>query len=156
LHLAILTQNGIGGVMDNGVISVYGGTRPLSPDMAIPASSVLLGKITTSGREFIAPNDPNFAGLLFYIDVASGLLRSWGSWVFTGVAAGTPSWFRWTYKNGDNGLASFLLPRIDGDCGSYEDQESSTADIVFPRSDVVVDTKVAFNRVSIGFSNGVV
>ena len=114
LRNAVATNYGLGIMMNNGVIYVYDGTIPDSPDDA-PTSN-LLGKITTGGLAFVPGNDTIGAGLnLTFVSV--GGLKNTGNWILTGSANGVPTWFRWCWAGADDLTASTYYPRVDGVVG---------------------------------------
>jgi hypothetical protein len=116
---AMATDFGLGAMMSGGVIYVYDGTRPPSPDQAPGVGNTLLGKITTAGLVFISDTDPNAAGLLFTWVSPGGLMND-GDWILTGEASGTATWFRWFWHYTDPNATSTYYPRIDGDVGVTE------------------------------------
>jgi hypothetical protein len=113
---ALATDYGLASMMGKGVIFVYDGTRPPTPDQAPGVSNNLLGKITTDGKVFYPDTDPNDAGLVFSWISPGGLLNS-GTWVLKGEASGTATWFRWFWYYTDPNADSTFYPRIDGDVG---------------------------------------
>lgn len=115
LRNAVASTYGLGQMMNSGVIYVYGGTIPESPDDA-PGSSHL-GIITTDGLTFTPGNNSNGAGLKLQAISPGGLLNS-GTWVLKGIGTGTATWFRWCWMNPDSFQDSTFYPRVDGDIGS--------------------------------------
>ena len=100
--------------MNGGVIRIYGGTMPNSPDLA--TTSPILGSITTEGRDFIQFYDTFEAGLLLQV-VPPGVLLNDGTWILKGITDGTATWFRWYWKWEDDFGNSTYYPRVDGDIG---------------------------------------
>lgn len=137
LRNALATDYGLGIMMNGGVMRVYGGVMPESPDLA-PATP-LLGTITTEGRVFI-PNDPNDAGLMLQFIVPGGLMNL-GDWRLTGNGSGTATWFRWHWKWADDLGDSTFYPRVDGSVGlltSTEDLRLNSVSIS-PDTNRVID-----------------
>ena len=114
LRNALAAEYGLGAMMNGGVIRVYGGIPPASPDLA--PSSTHIGNITTDGKVFVPFDDPNGAGLMLQF-IEPGGLMNFGAWVLKGIASGTASWFRWHWKWEDDLGDSSLYPRVDGDIG---------------------------------------
>lgn len=116
LRNALMSNYGVGLMMNGGIIHVYSGTRPTSPDKAITTGSVLLGKITTGGKVFIAPEDPNGAGLNLIIESPGILLAdtSVDDWRLIGEASGRANWYRWMWRYPDPLTESDYYPRVDG------------------------------------------
>lgn len=112
--MAIAGNYGVGIMMNGGIIRVYGGTRPSSPDNA--PGTTELARITTEGKEWFADTDPNSAGLVVKV-VSPGALVNKGIWHLKGSATGTATWFRWCWAASDPQLLSTYYPRIDGDIG---------------------------------------
>ena len=112
----------------NGVIYIYSGAQPATGDGA--ATGTLLGKVTVDGGAFshgVATNGLNFDA------PASGVLAKAAAenWRFTGITDGTAGWFRFAGNPNDDGLASTVLPRIDGSIAkSGGDMTLSTTAIV--------------------------
>ncbi len=123
LRNAIAGNYGIGQMMNGGVIRIYGGTRPDSPNSA--PSSTEIGRVTTEGRVWYPDTDPNDAGLIVQM-VSPGTLVNSGNWRLKGSASGTATWFRWCWANSDAQLQSTYYPRIDGDIGT----SAGSADLV--------------------------
>ncbi len=115
LRNAIAVNYGLGIMMNGGVIRVYGGTRPSSPDLA--PGTTELGCITTEGKVFIPGDDTEGAGLLLS-HVSPGTLINDGNWRFKGIASGTATWWRWCWAGADALLLDTLVPRVDGLVGT--------------------------------------
>lgn len=112
----IATEGGsLKDVMRDGVLKIYSGSQPSSPDEAV--SGTLLATITVSNGAFVAGAFDN--GLEFG-DAASGAISkaSGEVWSGLGIVAGTAGWFRFCANPTDAGAASTTLPRIDGSIGT--------------------------------------
>ena len=103
-------------IFKDGVLRIYSGTQPSSPDNAI--AGTLLLEITESGGAFAHGAFAN--GLEFENDPTAGEMEkaSGETWQGTGLVAGTAGWFRFCANPTDNGAASTVLPRIDGSVGT--------------------------------------
>ena len=103
-------------IFKDGVLRIYSGSQPTSPDNA--ASGTLLLEVTESGGTFAHGAFAN--GLEFEDDPTEGEMEkaSGETWQGTGLVAGTAGWFRFCANPTDNGAASTTLPRIDGSVGS--------------------------------------
>lgn len=110
LALSMLGNYGLKAMMNYGVIRVYSGDQPLSPDM--PATGTLLGEVTTDGDPFIVGSTTGGALRLSQGD--TGVISKSGTWIFNGAATGTAGWWRWTWNAFDSGNQSFYYPRLDG------------------------------------------
>lgn len=115
LRNAITLDYGLGMMMNGGVIRVYGGTMPSTPDD--PPGTTELGRITTEGKVFIPGDDTVGAGLLLAF-ISPGTLINDGDWRLKGLASGTATWFRWCWNQSDPLLSSDYYPRMDGDVGA--------------------------------------
>lgn len=115
LRNAIVTNSGLGVLMNGGMIKVYGGSRPESPDNA-PGSSVL-GEITNEGLTFV-PNDPTGTTGLALQFASPGMLINDGVWRLVGKSAGFATWWRWCWAFTDPLTYSTYYPRIDGNIGT--------------------------------------
>ena len=102
-------------VFKDGVLRIYSGSQPSSPDSAV--SGTLLLEISESAGAFAAGAFDN--GLEFG-DAASGAISKASSetWQDAGLASGTAGWFRFVANATDAGAASTTLPRIDGSIGT--------------------------------------
>jgi hypothetical protein len=98
-------------MMNGGVIRVYDGDRPETPDE--PPIAMLLGEITTEGKVFFPGDDPNDAGLLLAL-YSPGVLSNDGEWRLKGINTGVAGWWRWYWKSYDDNLLSTFYPRVDG------------------------------------------
>ena len=98
----------------NGVIYLYSGTQPASPDSAV--TGTLIATVTVDGGAWAAGTATN--GLEFgtpanaTIDKASA-----ENWKFTCTTAGTIGFGRFVGNAADNGAQSTTLPRIDFSVG---------------------------------------
>ena len=117
LRNSLATHSGLGALMAEGWMGLYDTALPDSPDE--PAEASPIARITQEGKAFIPPDDPLKAGLQVLFSPPGGLTR-YGTWVLTGLANGTARWFRWWWKEPDNGLLSTYYPRIDGDVGDLQ------------------------------------
>jgi hypothetical protein len=111
LRNSLAAEYGLGLMMNGGIIRVYGGSRPASPDEA--PGSLLLGEITTEGKVFFPVDDPNDAGLLLTL-LSPGVLMNNGEWRLKGKAEGEAVWWRWFWRLADTNLQSTFYPRVDG------------------------------------------
>ena len=105
-------------VFKDGVLRIYSGAQPASPDNAVNGS--LLVEISLDAGTFAA-DDYEF-GIEFELEaqVADGELEkeSAETWQGVGAIAGTAAWFRLVGNPADTGLASTTLPRVDGTVGA--------------------------------------
>ena len=115
LRNALASNYGLGLMMNGGVIRVYSGSRPLSPDGA--PTGTLLGMITTEGRTFVAPDDPFEAGLQLAL-LSPGSVYNNGNWRLKGSSLGTATWWRWCWAGADPLTESTYYPRVDGLVGT--------------------------------------
>lgn len=115
LRNALAVNYGLGVMMNGGVIRVYGGTMPITPDE--PPGTIELGTITTEGRVFIPGDDTAQAGLLLAHVSPGGLIKA-GEWRLKGKATGTATWWRWNWADADSFAYDTLLPRVDGEAGT--------------------------------------
>ena len=114
LRNAIAGNDGLGAMMNGGIIRVFSGTQPASPDLS--PGSTELARITTEGKTFYSVTDPEGAGLIVAV-VSPGALISVGEWRMKGIAVGTAGWFRWCWSQVDPLTESSFYPRIDGTIG---------------------------------------
>lgn len=113
--VAICKGGSLKDIFKDGIIRIYSGAQPGSPDDAV--AGTLLIEITESGGAFVATAFGN--GLELEDDPLSGEVEkdSGETWQGTAVAAGTAAWFRLLANGTDAGAASTVLPRIDGNIG---------------------------------------
>lgn len=115
LRNAMASNYGLGLMMNGGVIRVYGGTRPATPDS--PPGTTKLAQITTGGKVFVPGNDTVGAGLLLSV-VSPGILAKSGTWSLKASAFGTATWWRWCWAGADTLAESTYYPRVDGLVGT--------------------------------------
>jgi len=116
LRNGMLNATGFTEAFDNGVMYIYSGSQPTSPDDAVQGT--LLGIVTVDGGAFTPGSPTNGLG---FDAPASGVLSKAAaeSWEFDGIAAGTAGWFRLMGNAADALGASTTLPRMDGSIATY-------------------------------------
>lgn len=100
---------GFASTFANGIVEIRTGPQPLTADDA--ATGTLLGTATLNGGAFtpgVATNGLTFGA------ATNGTVSKSGVWKFTGLATGTPGWFRLKGNALDNDALSTTLPRLDG------------------------------------------
>jgi hypothetical protein len=106
---------GLAAALTDGVIFIYSGAQPLSPDN--PPSGTPLGIVTKDGGAW-APGSPE-NGLEFDPAVGGTVTKKAAdSWKFSGSAVGTAGWFRFVGNAADNGAQSVTAVRMDGSIGT--------------------------------------
>jgi hypothetical protein len=114
-RIVACTGGSIKDVLMDGVIRIYSGSQPSSPDAAV--TGTLLLEISESAGTFAAGAFDN--GLEFGA-AASGVIAKAAAetWQDVGLASGTAGYFRFVANATDAGGASTTLPRIDGSVGT--------------------------------------
>ena len=110
LRSEIITNYGLGRVIQYGYIQIYDGLQPASADEA--PSGVLLAVITQDGLPTPTPSDDS--GGLQLVQAGIGQIVNQGEWVIKGVDSGTPGWWRFVGGNPDAGGFSEEASRVDG------------------------------------------
>jgi hypothetical protein len=101
-------------VFQDGVLKIYSGSQPASPDNA-PSGTLLL-QITVASGVFVAGAFDN--GLEFGAAAAGAIAKAAGeTWSGVATVSGTAGWFRFCGNATDAGAVSTALPRIDGSVG---------------------------------------
>lgn len=113
LRSSIVTNYGLGLLMQYGRIHVYTGSQPLSADFA--PTGTLLATVSQDGITPISDQLPG--GLELSGGAQAGQLVKVGTWVIRGSVAGTPGWWRFVWNSEDDASDSTFLPRIDGMVG---------------------------------------
>ena len=114
LRNALAVSYGVGSMMNAGIIRVYSGTMPATPDD--PPNSTELARITTEGKVWLPGDLSTGAGLMLGF-APPGRLVNVGEWRLKGLSAGTAAWYRWHWMDPDPNTYSETLPRIDGRVG---------------------------------------
>lgn len=142
--LVVLAGGSLKDIFKDGIIKVYTGARPASPDAA--ATGTLLVTFTVASGAFVAGAVAN--GLEFG-DAAAGMIsKNTDVWSGAAVATGTAGWFR-HYANGtDAGGNSTVLPRIDGDIT----EEGLGGDIEFADTDLTTSTTYTIDTYTISMA----
>lgn len=109
LRTALAGSGGFASTFANGVIEIYTGTQPVTPDAAV--TGTLLGTVTLASGAFTPGTSTN--GLTFGAPAAGAVSKS-GTWSFNGIAVGVAGWFRLKGNAVDTGALSTSLPRLDG------------------------------------------
>lgn len=111
LRRAVVSNTGLGSMLNGGRIHLYAGAQPVSAD--IGATGVLVAIITQDGA--LSAQD---SGLLLAQGDAAGTLVNSGSWVISGIVAGTAHWWRFVGDPQDTGTDdSIFAVRLDGAIG---------------------------------------
>jgi len=105
-------------VFKDGVLRIYSGAQPASPDDAVNGS--LLVEISLDAGTFAAGDYESGIEFELEASVTLGELEkeSAETWQGVGAIAGTATWFRLVGNVADTGLLSTTLPRIDGTVGA--------------------------------------
>jgi len=111
LRNAIASNYGMGMAMNKGVIRLYTGDFPASPDLA-PTGN-LLGEITNNGIAYTPGTNKDTAGLRVKL-LSPGIVQKDGNWVLKGSASGEAGWFRWYSSQVDNFGTNTNFIRMDG------------------------------------------
>src|SRR5574343_371877 len=115
LRNALASNYGLGIMMNGGVIRVYGGSRPATPDS--PPGTDEIAQITTDGLVFVPGNDLVGAGLIVEI-VSPGILIKVGTWRLRATLSRRATWWRWCWSDPDPLTESTYYPRVDGLVGT--------------------------------------
>lgn len=113
LRTALVTNFGLGYLLQNGHIAIYTGEQPASADAA--ATGTLIANITTGGGPVPTP-EAHASGLYVQAGTTPGTLVDAGSWVMKGVASGEFGWWRWNALGAPAGLSTAAY-RMDGAVG---------------------------------------
>ena len=101
-------------IMKNGVIRIYSGAQPATPEAAVIGT--LLLEVTVASGAFA--HDAEAYGLEFGDPVTNYIEKCADEvWSGVGLAAGTAGWFRFCANPNDDGSLDTDLPRIDGTVG---------------------------------------
>jgi len=116
LRNGIMNATGVTEALNDGIIHIYSGSQPTSPDDAVQGT--LLGKVTQDAGAWAAGAATNGLG---FDTPSSGTLSKAAAenWQFNGAAAGTAGWFRFMGNAADALGSSTTLPRIDGSIATY-------------------------------------
>lgn len=114
-HIVACKGGSLKDVFKDGILKIYSGSQPSSPDVA--ASGSLLCSITLSAGAHVAGA---FGNGLEFGTAASGAISKAAGATWSGVAAasGTAGYFRLCANATDAGGASTTLPRVDGSIGT--------------------------------------
>lgn len=114
LRTAVVTNYGVGIMMQYGHILIFSGAQPASADDAPPGT--LVARVTQNGLPAPVPGS-DAGGLQLKAGARTGELANLGEWVLKGVAPGTPGWWRFVALDIDPGQQSTTACRIDGAVG---------------------------------------
>lgn len=104
-------------IFKDGVLKIYNGTQPTSPDNSIGGATALV-TITVSNGAFVPGAVAN--GLEFGIPALGVISKNTEVWSGVVAASGTASWYRFYANAADAGGAdtTYIYPRIDGAVGT--------------------------------------
>ena len=111
LRRAVVTNTGLGSMLNGGRIYIYAGAQPESADLAAPLPPLAI--VTQDG-------DPRMeeGGLLLAQGDVAGTLTHAGVWIVSGLSAGTAAWWRFVGDPLDAGTyESPNAVRLDGAMG---------------------------------------
>jgi len=113
LRTALVTNYGMGAMLQYGHIRVYSGLQPDSASLA--PTGTLLAIISDNGT---TPQPSTTTGGLQLVGSTEvGTLVKAGRWVLNGRAAGTAGWWRFVGNGFDDDTPSNYFPRMDGAVG---------------------------------------
>lgn len=114
LKNAMLGETGFKGALANGVLRIYTGAQPASPDNAV--AGTLLMEVTLNGGAFSHGSPTNG---LNWDDPALGYIAKPAGdvWRGSGLAAGVAGWARFCANPADDGSSSDTLARLDMSVG---------------------------------------
>lgn len=111
LRRSVVSNYGLGSMLQGGRIDIYAGPQPLSADTG--AASAPIAVITQDGLL-----DSPDGGLLLAQGATAGTLTHHGLWLMTGIASGVAAWWRFVGDvDDDGGATSSSYVRLDGAAG---------------------------------------
>lgn len=127
-----VTNGGVRDLLRNGVLRVYSGSQPTTPDDAV--AGTLLLEVTVDGETFVhgsAANGLNWADAVDRV-MSKAAAETWKA---AGEVNGTAAWFRFSGNPADTGLedTTKVLMRIDGTVGM------NNADLLLVSTAIVLD-----------------
>lgn len=126
LRRSVVTNYGLGSMLNGGRIDIYAGPQPISADIGVVAAPIAV--ITQDGLL-----DSPDGGLLLAQGAVAGTLTHHGLWLMTGIAVGTAAWWRFVGDPEDMGsLDSSSDVRLDGAIG--EGFEASGLPTIIPEA----------------------
>jgi hypothetical protein len=130
LRTALVTNFGLGYLLQGGHIAFYSGAQPASANDA--ATGTLLGNITLNGLAMPTAGAP--AGGLTVAAGDAGVLVNVGTWILKGVADGTFGWWRWSALAAPAGLSTAAY-RLDG---AAADSFATAFDPITPSTELAI------------------
>jgi len=128
----------VGTLFLDGVIYVYTGSQPATPDLTESGTNILI--VTESSGAF-TPSSPA-SGLEFEDDPADGELEKASAETWSGIGiggGGTAGWFRF-YSNTRVQGASTISVRFDGSCGTSGTEMIMSSTTVVVGATITLDT----------------
>jgi hypothetical protein len=124
-------------VLKDGVLRIYSGAQPASPDNAV--AGTLLLEVTVDAGAFV---HGAFANGVEFGDAASGIISKAAgeTWQDQGLANGTAGWFRFCANPSDTGIASTTLARLDGSVGTSGADLNMSSTSIVSGSTYTIDT----------------
>ena len=136
LRNGMLNATGMKEALTNGVLYIYSGTQPASPDSAV--SGTLLMIITKASGAFSFGTATN--GLNLGAPAGGVVAKDTDVWSGVGIAAGTAGWFRLMGNATDSLGASTTLPRMDGSVGTAGSDLNLVSTTIAIGTPVTIDT----------------
>lgn len=140
VKIQVIKGGSLKDIFKDGVLKIYSGTQPSSPDSSIGGATPLVSITVSSGT--FTPGSPT-AGLEFGAASAGKIAKSSAVWSGTVDSSGTAGWFRFYANATDAGGADttpFLYPRIDGSVGTSGRELNMSSTSLTAAATMTIDT----------------
>jgi hypothetical protein len=137
--IVALTGGSLKDVFKDGVLKIYNGTQPTSPNDGLGGATML---VTISKASATFTSGAVTAGLEFGAPALGVLSKNSDVWSGTIAATGTAAWFRFYANATDAGGAdtTYIYPRIDGAVGTSGKELNMSSVALVAAATCTIDT----------------
>lgn len=139
IKIQVIKGGSLKDIFKDGILKIYNGTQPSSPDSSIGGATPLV-EITVASGTWVAGSPEN--GLEFGTASSGAIAKSSAVWSGTVASSGTAGWFRFYANASDAGAAdsTHIYPRIDGSVGTSGRELNMSSTSLTAAATVTIDT----------------
>jgi len=139
IKIQVIKGGSLKDIFKDGIIRIYNGMQPASPDSSTGGATPLV-EITVASGSWSAGSPAN--GLEFGTASYGSISKSSDVWSGVASASGTAGWFRFYANASDSGAAdtTYIYPRMDGSVGTGSRELNMSSTSLTAGATVTIDT----------------